>query len=115
MRNFESLNFWQRSHAFTIKIYKLTQSFPKDELFGLVSQMKRSASSVPTNIAEGCGRESVAELKMFLTIAAGSSSEVHYQLILSKDLSFIDERLFKELVTEIIEIRKMIYSYHDKL
>jgi four helix bundle protein len=65
MRNFESLNFWQRSHAFTIKIYKLSQSFPKDELFGLVSQMKLSASSVPTNIAEGCGRESVAELKRF--------------------------------------------------
>ena len=115
MRNFETLNFWQKSHLFTIKIYKLTQSFPKEELFGLISQMKRSAASIPTNIAEGCGRQSVAELKRFLIIAAGSSSELHYQLILSKDLNYIDERLFKELVIEIIEIRKMIYSYCDKL
>lgn len=72
-------------------------------------------ASIGSNIAEGCGRKSVAGLKRFLIIAAGSSSELHYQLILSKDLSYIDERLFKELVTEIIEIRKMIYSYYDKL
>jgi four helix bundle protein len=115
LRNFENLILWQKSDAFTIKIYKLTQSFPKEELFVLISQMRRSASSISTNIAEGCGRESTAELKRFLIIAAGSSSELQYQLILSKDLNYINEPLYKELVSEVIEIRKMIYSYSEKL
>lgn len=77
--------------------------------------MRRSASSIPTNIAEGCGRESVTELKRFLTIAAGSSSELQYQFILSKDLHYITEIIFKELFDEISQIRRMIYRYSEKL
>jgi len=115
MRDFQHLEIWQRSHQLTLSIYSLTQAFPKEEVFGLTSQMRRSASSIPTNIAEGCGRESATELKRFLTIAAGSSSELQYQVILCKDLNYITETIFKELSDEITQIRKMIYSYSSKL
>lgn len=115
MRDFQQLTIWQRSHVITIKIYTVTRSFPKEELFGLVSQMRRSASSVPTNIAEGCGRETVPEFKRFLTIAAGSASELHYQIIICKDLSCINHDLYTELSEEITQIKKMIYAYSNKL
>ena len=115
MRDYQHLEIWQRSHKLTLRVYSVTQHFPKAEAYGLASQMRRSASSVPTNIAEGCGRESIAELKRFLTIAAGSSSELQYQFILSKDLNYIDETLFKELFDEISQIRRMLYSYSEKL
>jgi four helix bundle protein len=94
MRNFKQLIFWQRSHALTLKMYAITKSsFPKDEMYGLISQMRRSSSSVPTNIAEGCGRKSNAELKRFLVIATGSISELEYQLLLSKDLLYIKNEI----------------------
>jgi len=115
MRDYQQLAIWQRSHKLTLKVYSITQAFPKEEVYGLVSQMRRSASSIPTNIAEGCGRESIVELKRFLTIASGSSSELQYQFILSKDLNYINEIIFKELFDEITQIRKMIYSYSEKL
>jgi len=115
MRDYQRLEIWQRSHKLTLRVYNLTQSFPKEELYGLVSQMRRSASSIPTNIAEGCGRNSFIELNRFLVIAAGSSSELQYQFILSKDLKYIDDSIFKELFDEVTQIRKMIYSYCEKL
>jgi four helix bundle protein len=111
MRNFQELNIWIKSHSLTLKIYSATQSFPKEEMFGLISQMRRSSSSIPTNIAEGCGRNSNPDFKRFLTMATGSSSELEYQLILSKDLKYLSESDFKELSNELIEIRKMIYSF----
>ncbi len=115
MRNFQELTIWQRSHLLTLKIYSISKKFPKDEMFGLTSQIRRSSSSIPTNIAEGCGRNSNAELNRFLVISAGSTSELQYQLILSKYLGYISELIFKELHNETIQIRKMIYSYCEKL
>ena len=115
MRDFQQLEIWQRSHQLTLKVYTITQSFPKEELYGITSQMRRSSSSIPTNIAEGCGRNSAAELKRFLAIAAGSSSELQYQLLLSKDFHYLTDSIFKELHDEVIQIRKMIYSYSEKL
>lgn len=115
MRDYQQLEIWQRSHKLTLRVYSLTQTFPKEEIYGLVSQMRRSASSVPTNIAEGCGRNSSKELNKFLVIAAGSSSELQYQFFLSKDLKYISESVFKELFDEIIQIKKMIYSYCERL
>lgn len=115
MRDFQQLEIWQRSHSLTLKIYSVTKAFPKEETYGLISQMRRSAASIPTNIAEGCGRNSIVELKRFLTIAAGSSSELQYQFILSKDLNYINETLFKELFDEISQIRRMIFGYSEKL
>lgn len=115
MRNFRNLSIWSKGHQLTLKIYSFTKSFPKDEVFGLISQMRRCAYSIPSNIAEGCGRNSTPELKRFLTIAAGSSSELEYQLFLSKELNYISETVFKELEKEVIDIRKMIYSFIQKL
>jgi four helix bundle protein len=111
MRNFHDLSIWLKSHLLTLKIYSTTKSFPKEEMFGLISQMRRSASSIPTNIAEECGRNSNPDFKRFLVMAAGSSSELEYQLFLSKDLKFLSDSKFKELENETIEIRKMIHSF----
>ena len=111
MRNFQELAIWQRSHLLTLKIYSVTKNFPKDEMFGIISQMRRSSSSIPTNIAEGCGRNSNPEMKRFSVIATGSASELEYQLILSKDLQYLPEAIYKELQNELIEIRKMIHSF----
>jgi len=111
MRDFKQLSIWQRSHALTLKIYKHTQTYPKNELFGLTSQMRRSASSIPTNIAEGSGRHSEAEMKHFLVIARGSASELEYQLILSHDLGYLNETVFNGLTIELNEVQKMIYTF----
>ena len=115
MRDFSKLSIWQKSHELTLKIYTLTKSFPREEIFGLTSQMRRSASSIPTNIAEGCGRSSNPQLKHFLDISSGSASELEYQLILSKDLHYISQIIFSELQPMVIEIRKMIHAYRDQL
>jgi len=114
MRNFQELSIWLKSHLLTLKIYSVTKNFPKDEMFGIISQMRRSSSSIPTNIAEGCGRNSNREMKRFLIIATGSCSELEYQLILSKDLKYLIETTYKELESELIEIRKMIYAFTKK-
>ncbi|MGN6493728.1 MAG: four helix bundle protein [Agriterribacter sp.] len=115
MRNFRNLSVWSKGHQLTLKIYALTKSYPKDETFGLISQLRRCAYSIPSNIAEGCGRNSAPDFKRFLVIAAGSSSELEYQLFLSKERNYISEMVFKELEKEIVEIRKMIYSFINKL
>jgi four helix bundle protein len=115
MRNFRNLSVWPKGHSLTLKIYSLTKSYPKDEIFGLASQMRRCAYSIPSNIAEGCGRSSTPDFKRFLVIAAGSSSELEYQLFLSKDLGYLSEIVFKELEFETIGIKNMIYSLIKKL
>lgn len=115
MRNFRELQIWQKSHHFTLKTYLFTRNYPKNELFGLTSQMRRSAASIPTNIAEGCVRNTNPDFKRFLVFASGSSAELEYQLILSKDLEYITEATFNELEMELIEIRKMIHSFIKKL
>ena len=109
-----NLQIWKRSHQQTLKIYKSTKYFPKEELFGLTGQMRRSSSSVSTNIAEGCGRNSNPQLANFLQIATGSCSELQYQIILSKDLTYITEEVLKELDTEVVDVRKMIFGYWEK-
>ncbi|MFT3750488.1 MAG: four helix bundle protein [Agriterribacter sp.] len=114
MRDFHDLPIWIRSHQLTLKIYNLTKSFHKEETFGLVSQM-RAAYSIPSNIAEGCGRNSYADFKRFLIIFAGSSSKLEYRLFLSHDLGFIPVTSFKELETETILLRKMIHTLIRKL
>lgn len=115
MRNFISLKIWKTAHDLTLRIYDVTLSLPKEELFGLKSQMRRSSSSIPTNIAEGCGRNTKADLKRFLTIASGSCSELEYQLILAKDLNYLSEINFQDLSGIVIQLRKMIHSYSSKL
>lgn len=115
MKNFKELLIWQRSHQLVLEIYLVTKSFPKEELFGLTSQMRRSSASIPTNIAEGCGRNSDAEMSRFLVIAQGSAAELEYQIILSKDLSYLSLETFNKLSLELTEIRKMINTFMQKI
>lgn len=115
MKDFKKLKIWQRSHKVTLSVYKASSKFPGEEIYGLTSQIRRSAISVPSNIAEGCGRNSDAELARFLVIASGSAFELLSQLILSKDLEYLSEADFKVLETELTEIMKMINTFIQKL
>ena len=115
MRDFHKLGIWQRSHQLTLDVYRASKVFPKDELFGLTSQIRRAASSIPTNIAEGCGRASNKDYAHFLQIAIGSASEVEYELLLAHDLEYINDESFNKLTSETIAIRKMIIKYQSEL
>ena len=90
MRDYKKYIVWQKSHELVLDIYKTTRIFPKDELFAWTSQMKRSSSSIPTNIAEGCGRNSDKDFCRFLYFSFGSANELEYQIMLSIDLKFIE-------------------------
>jgi four helix bundle protein len=103
MQNYKDLKVWQKAHLFTLQVYECTRAFPKDELYSLTNQLRRAASSVPANIAEGCGKNPNNELAHFLNIALGSSNETEYFLIFSKDLKHLSENIFIEL--EIISTR----------
>ncbi|MBN1454516.1 MAG: four helix bundle protein [Anaerolineales bacterium] len=111
MRDFRKIQVWERAHRFTLQVYKITSSFPKDELYGLTSQMRRAAVSIPSNLAEGCGRDTQAELARFVHIAGGSASELEYQLILAHDLGYIGDELYPELNSEINEIKRMLNGF----
>ncbi|WP_414000219.1 four helix bundle protein [Flavobacterium sp. W1B] len=115
MRDFKKYEIWQLSHSFTLEIYKHTSNFPKEELYGLTSQIRRASSSIPTNISEGCGRNSDKEFNQFLNIALGSANETEYLLILSKDLNYINIELFENLEKSINIIKSKIYKLKKAL
>jgi four helix bundle protein len=115
MKDFRTLKVWEKSHAFVLAVYKATQSFPKSELYGITNQIQRAAVSVPTNIAEGCGKDSDAELGRFFKIAMGSSSELEYLLLLSHDLGYLADELYNQLHTNLVEVRKMLNAFIQKL
>ncbi len=115
MKDFRQLQIWERSHQLTLQIYRITRLFPSDERYGLVSQMRRSASSVPTNIAEGCGRNSEADFARFLDHSMGSASELEYQLILSHDLEYLPIDQFNSTSSELIDIKRMLNAFLQKL
>jgi four helix bundle protein len=115
MKNFRDLQIWSRSHGLTLEIYRLTQSFPKTEIYGIVSQMRRSASSIPTNIAEGCGRNTEKDFARFLDNAMGSASELEYQLILASDLQYITQDTYEKTNAELTEIKRMLNAFIQKL
>ena len=114
MRDFHQLSVWQKSHQFTLHVYTLTRAYPKEELFGLTSQIRRSSSSIATNIAEGCGRGSDADFGRFLQMAMGSASESEYQILLSFDLNYIDENQYKQMNAKVTEIKRMLSSLISK-
>ena len=115
MRDFKQLKVWEKAHQFTLLVYKITNNFPGDERYGLTSQIRRAAASIPTNIAEGYGRSGQSERSHFLNIAIGSASEVEYQLILAKDLGYIYETQHCQCNENILEIRKMLISLYNKI
>ena len=108
MRNFQKLEVWKKSHGFTLAVYRLTANFPNAERYGLTSQLQRASASIGANLAEGCGRETDADYKRFVQMAAGSACEVEYHLILAKDLSLIDKQTYEALNGDINEIKRML-------
>lgn len=113
--DFKQLKVWQKAHLFTLQVYKMTNNFPDNERYGLVSQIRRAAASIPTNIAEGYGRSGQTERSHFINIAIGSANEVEYQLILSKDLGYIPQEEYSNCTGNIQEIRKMLTSLYQKI
>ncbi|WP_232455971.1 four helix bundle protein [Polaribacter sp. SA4-10] len=99
----------------TLDVYKLSKQFPKEELFGLTSQMRRCSSSVPANIAEGCGRESEKEFKRFLIIANGSATELEYFLILIKDLKLVEIESIEKLIEKVDQLKRSLNRLISKL
>lgn len=108
MRNFRNLKVWERAHQLTLAIYQYSENFPRQEIFGLQSQLRRAAVSIPANIAEGCGRDSAMDRAHFFQIAAGSASELDYELLLARDLKYITDEVYEPTANEIEEIRKML-------
>ena len=115
MHNYKELTVWQRSVELATEIYKSTSDFPKSELYGLTSQIRRCAVSISSNIAEGAGRSSNKDFARFLHIANGSSYELETQLIISQNLSYLNQSEFIKLNNSLIEIQKMLYTFIKKL
>lgn len=115
MQDFRKLKVWEKAHHFTLAIYQTTAHFPKEEMYGLTSQMRRAASSIPTNIAEGCGRGGNVEFARFLQIALGSASEVEYQILLAHDLNFISKTDHDSLSNSVTEVKRMLTGFIQKL
>ncbi len=110
MKDFKTLEVWKKSHSLALKVYRVTANFPKSEMYGLTGQLRRASTSVPANIAEGCGRFGDAELARFCQIAMGSASELEYHLLLAKDLGFLVENDYQNLSKENTAVKKMISS-----
>lgn len=105
MRDFRKLDVWQRAHSLTLSVYQATKGFPDHERFGLISQLRRAMVSVPANIAEGYGRHGDRELRRFLRLALGSSSEVSYMILLARDLQYLPGAAYDRLQEELGEIQ----------
>ena len=110
MQNYKDLKVWEKAHNFTLSVYEVSKSFPKDELYSLTNQLIRSASSIPANIAEGCGKNTQPEFANYLNMSLGSANEFEYFLILSKDLKYLPQEKFDILFTIINEIKAMLIS-----
>lgn len=115
MRNFRNYDVWKMSHKLALKIYSETKSFPKEEIYGIISQLRRAAYSVPTNISEGAGRSTDAQFANFIDIALGSANEVEYLLLLSKDLEFLEKQTYLTLDKEVNLVKRSLYRLHQKL
>ena len=115
MKDFRQLKVWEKSHELALAIYHTTASFPREETYGLASQIRRAASSIPSNIAEGCGRDGDAELARFCTIAKGSASELEYELLLARDLKLLQPANYETLSQQTVEIKRMLTVLVQKL
>ncbi|SNS43006.1 four helix bundle protein [Belliella buryatensis] len=114
MHNYKELNVWKRAIKLAVQVYKVSRLFPAEERFGLISQIRRSAVSVPSNIAEGAGRRTDGEFANFLEIAHGSICELETQLYVAFELEYVENELFHEVTTELTEIQKMFYALITK-
>jgi four helix bundle protein len=114
MHNFQELIIWQKAMNITENVYRLSAEFPKEEKYGLTSQIRRSAVSVPSNIAEGAGRNTNGEFKNFLGIASGSSNELFTQLLLSYRLDLVSKEQVEPILNQLVEVQKINYSLIKK-
>jgi len=115
MQDFRNLVVWEKSHLLVLDVYKTTSTFPKSEMYGLTSQIRRACSSIPANIAEGCCRGSDLEFAQFLTIALGSASELEYHLLLAKDLQLLNPDNYLVMNNKTNEIKKILVTLISKL
>ena len=110
MRNYRDLQVWNKAHELTLSLYRVSRSFPRDEIYGLTSQLRRAAASIGANLAEGCGRQTDNEMARFLRIALGSASELDYHLLLSRDLGLLSDHDYQSSAKELTRVRKMLRS-----
>ena len=115
MEDFKNLKVWVKAHQLTLAIYESTRKFPREEIYGLTSQIRRASASIGANIAEGCGRRSDPEMKRFVQIARGSASELEYHLLLARDLQHLTVDEFKDLEAKVLEIQRMLASLTQRL
>ena len=115
MRDFRQLRVWQESHQLTLEIYQLTKTFPKEELFALTNQIRRASVSISSNIAEGCGRGSNKDYANFLQMALGSAFEVDYQLLLARDLTYLDAVEHVSVSQKVNVLKKQLASLLQKV
>jgi len=115
MEDFKNLKVWSKAHQLTLAVYQRTRTFPKDEIYGLTSQIRRASASIGANIAEGCGRRSDPELKRFVQIARGSKSELEYHLLLARDLLFLTPDEFRNLEAKTMEVQRMLAALSQRL
>ena len=115
MKDFRKQKVWRKAHKLTLDIYQVTKDFPKNEIYGLSNQIRRSCSSIPANIAEGCGRGSDADISRFLQMAMGSDSELEYHLLLAHDLGILGDSDYEQLNGKASEVKQMLTSFIKKL
>jgi four helix bundle protein len=115
MKDYRDLKVWERAHAVTLEIYRVTMRFPREELYGLTSQMRRCSASIGANIAEGWGKRSNAEFQRFLQIASGSASELDYHLLLARDLKLLIDTDYDRVVRELSVMRRMLTALLQKV
>lgn len=115
MRDFRELKVWGKAHQFMLAVYEATAGFPREELCGLTSQIRRSASSIPANIAEGCGTSTRTEFARYLQLAMGSASELDYDLLLARDLKMLQAQKYEQLAPNVTEVKRMLAPFIGKL
>ena len=115
MKNFRNLVVWQKAHQLTLNSYKSTARFPKEEIYGLTSQIRRCSASIAANIAEGCGKRGNTEFQRFLTIATGSASELEYHFLLAKDLGYLAGEQYGNLEHGVTEVKRMLAGLIRKI
>jgi len=115
MRNYKDLVVWEKAHRLTLAVYKITQVFPKEERFGLTSQVRRVSASIAANLAEGCGRRSDGEMARFVQIAMGSGAELSYHFLLANDLGFMKAAEYESLSADLGEVMRMLSALSGRL
>jgi len=115
MKDFRDLRVWDKSHRLTLRIYSVSANFPKYELYGLISQIRRCSASIGANVAEACGKRGNKAFQRYLQIASGSACELDYHLLLSRDLGFLAEADYGDLSKQLTEVRKMLTSLLQKI